>query len=158
MRKIGVEEELMLVNPDTGELAAVSSKALRAHEELAQEEGSDHDEDLVDQEAFLQQIETATKPCTGLGELGAEIVRGRRAAGRAAREAGAAAVLLVLVRALAVVRRRVWQRLDRPENADGAIRQAQITLGQMPGTADFATTTPFSRDEWQVLLNNMKSN
>ena len=92
MRKIGVEEELMLVNPDTGELAAVSSKALRAHEELAQEEGSDHDEDLVDQEAFLQQIETATKPCTELGELGAEIVRGRRAAGRAAREAGAVAV------------------------------------------------------------------
>ena len=93
MRKIGVEEELMLIDPGTGELAAVSSKALRAHEELIQKEGgSAHDEDLVDQEAFLQQIETATKPCTDLEDLGSEIVRGRRAAGRAAREAGAAAV------------------------------------------------------------------
>jgi glutamate---cysteine ligase / carboxylate-amine ligase len=91
MRKIGVEEELMLVHPDTGELAAVSSKALRAHEEMAQEDPAT-DEELVDQEAFLQQIETATKPCTGLAELREEIVRGRRAAGRAARAAGAAAV------------------------------------------------------------------
>jgi glutamate---cysteine ligase / carboxylate-amine ligase len=91
MRKIGVEEELMLVDPDTGELAAVSSKALRAHEEMAQQDPAT-EEDLVDQEAFLQQIETATKPCTGLAELRDEIVRGRRAAGRAARAAGAAAV------------------------------------------------------------------
>jgi glutamate---cysteine ligase / carboxylate-amine ligase len=91
MRKIGVEEELMLVDPDTGELAAVSSKALRAHEEMAQED-EDVEDDLVDQEAFLQQIETATKPCTGLAELREELVRGRRAAGRAARAAGAAAV------------------------------------------------------------------
>jgi tetratricopeptide (TPR) repeat protein len=50
-----------------------------------------------------------------------------------------------------------WQRLDRPENAEGAIRQAQITLGQLPNAADFASTTAFSRDEWQVLLNNMQS-
>jgi carboxylate-amine ligase len=91
MRKIGVEEELMLVNPDTGELAAVSSRALRAHEQLVREQG-DADEDRVDQEAFLQQIETATRPCTDLEELAGEIVRGRRDAGRAAREAGAAAV------------------------------------------------------------------
>jgi glutamate---cysteine ligase / carboxylate-amine ligase len=91
MRKIGVEEELMLVDPATGELAAVSSKALRAHEEMARQD-EDVEDDLVDQEAFLQQIETATKPCTGLAELREEIVRGRRAAGRAARAAGAAAV------------------------------------------------------------------
>jgi glutamate---cysteine ligase / carboxylate-amine ligase len=91
MRKIGVEEELMLVDPNTGELAAVSSKALRAHEEMAQKD-ADIDEDLVDQEAFLQQIETATQPCTGLAELHDEIVRSRRAAGLAARAAGAAAV------------------------------------------------------------------
>ena len=96
MRKIGVEEELMLVDPDTGALAAVSSKALRAHEQLTREESSGEEqrreEERVDQEAFLQQIETATKPCTDLGDLAAEIVLGRQAAGRAAREAGAAAV------------------------------------------------------------------
>ncbi len=92
MRKIGVEEELMLVDPQTGELAAVAKQALRAHEELVRQEDQDVDEDIVDQEAFLQQIETATKPCTDLSELADEIARGRHFAGRAAREAGAAAV------------------------------------------------------------------
>lgn len=48
-----------------------------------------------------------------------------------------------------------WQRLDRPENAHGAIQQAQITLEQLPGAADFASTTAFSREEWKVLLDNM---
>ena len=92
MRKIGVEEELMLVDPDTGRLAAVSSKAMSAHERLAAEGRTEPDEDIVDQEAFLQQIETATSPRTDLGELGEDIVRGRRAAGLAAKEAGAVAV------------------------------------------------------------------
>jgi tetratricopeptide (TPR) repeat protein len=48
-----------------------------------------------------------------------------------------------------------WQRLDRAENAKGAIKQAQLTLEQMPGEADFAATTAFSREEWRQLLNTM---
>lgn len=48
-----------------------------------------------------------------------------------------------------------WQRLDRVTNAKGAIRQAQLTLQQMPGDADFAATTAFNREEWQQLLTNM---
>ena len=48
-----------------------------------------------------------------------------------------------------------WQRLDRAENAHGAIEQAQLTLQQLPGDADFAATTAFSREEWRMLLNNL---
>jgi tetratricopeptide (TPR) repeat protein len=48
-----------------------------------------------------------------------------------------------------------WQRLDRAENAHGAIEQAQLTLEQMPNDADFAATTAFSRDEWRMLLGNL---
>lgn len=48
-----------------------------------------------------------------------------------------------------------WHRLDRATNAQGAIRQAQLTLEQMPGDANFAATTAFNREEWQQLLNNM---
>ena len=48
-----------------------------------------------------------------------------------------------------------WRRLDRAENAHGAIQQAQLTLEQMPGDADFAATTAFSREEWRMLLTNM---
>ena len=48
-----------------------------------------------------------------------------------------------------------WQRLDRAENAHGAIEQAQLTLEQLPSDADFAATTAFSREEWRMLLDNM---
>ncbi len=48
-----------------------------------------------------------------------------------------------------------WQRLDRAENARGAIEQAQLTLRQLPNDADFAATTAFSREEWRMLLRNM---
>jgi gamma-glutamyl:cysteine ligase YbdK (ATP-grasp superfamily) len=47
MRKIGVEEELMLVDPRTGRLAAVSGKALRAHEQRVSE-GRTESDDTVD--------------------------------------------------------------------------------------------------------------
>ncbi|HLN75389.1 MAG TPA: glutamate--cysteine ligase [Nocardioidaceae bacterium] len=91
MRKIGVEEELMLVDPDTGRVTAVSAAALRARED-ATERGEAGEDAPVDQELFLQQIETATTPCLRAEELAAELVRGRRAVGESARAAGAAAV------------------------------------------------------------------
>lgn len=106
MRKIGVEEELMLVDPETGLVRAVSAKALRAREE-AEVRGEVGDDDApVEQELFLQQIETATAPCTSAGDLVAELGRGRRAVGEAARSAGAAAVAVpkpVLVAAEPVI-------------------------------------------------------
>lgn len=48
-----------------------------------------------------------------------------------------------------------WRRLDRPDKAHGAIEQAQIALGQLPGDADFTTTTSFNREEWRLLLGDM---
>lgn len=91
MRKIGVEEELMLVDPVTGRVTAVSAKALRAHEH-ATSEGTADESAPVDQELFLQQIETATAPRMAARDLVDDLVRGRRAVGEAARAAGAAAV------------------------------------------------------------------
>ena len=38
MRKVGVEEELMLVDPDSGRLAAVSQRAVRAGDREAEVE------------------------------------------------------------------------------------------------------------------------
>lgn len=93
MRKLGVEEELLLVDPDSGRLAEVSRQALRAH--LAEADGVANTDKLagdVEQELFLQQFETATVPCEGLEELRADVVRCRRSAGEAARAAGASAV------------------------------------------------------------------
>jgi glutamate---cysteine ligase / carboxylate-amine ligase len=84
VRTVGVEEELMLVDPDTGHLRAVSQRAVRANEADVE----------VEQELFLHQIETSTAPCTSAEELLRGIIDGRRAAGRAAAAVSARAVAM----------------------------------------------------------------
>jgi glutamate---cysteine ligase / carboxylate-amine ligase len=85
VRKIGVEEELMLVDPETGHLTAVAEPAVRAKEEAPTE---------VEQELFLQQLETSTTPCETADDLFAGVRAGRRAVGEAAAAAGARAVAM----------------------------------------------------------------
>jgi carboxylate-amine ligase len=83
-RKVGVEEELLLVDPDTHRLTAVAERAVLANEADAE----------VEQELFLQMIETSTPPCLRADELEAGIRAGRRALGEAAAAAGARAVAM----------------------------------------------------------------
>ena len=82
IRKIGVEEELLLVDPDTRRLASVAEAAVRANESDAE----------VERELFLQMIETSTPPCDRADDLDTSIRAGRRALGSAAAAAGARAV------------------------------------------------------------------
>lgn len=86
VRQVGVEEELLLVDPATGRLTAVSRQAVRAHDAVPAADAP------VEAELFLQQIETQTPPTTDLGELDTALRRSRRAVGEAAAQAGAAAV------------------------------------------------------------------
>jgi tetratricopeptide (TPR) repeat protein len=48
-----------------------------------------------------------------------------------------------------------WRRLDRHDNARGAVKQAQIVLDRLPSESDFASTTVLNREEWRMLLANM---
>ncbi|MGH3463149.1 MAG: carboxylate-amine ligase [Kribbellaceae bacterium] len=80
-RRVGVEEELFLADPESGDLLPASTRTLRAGSGEAP---------LLQQELFLEQIETATKPCTTLSELDAELREGRRRAATDAETAGAA--------------------------------------------------------------------
>jgi hypothetical protein len=48
-----------------------------------------------------------------------------------------------------------WRRLGVSEKARGSIQQAQLALDRLPATADFASSTAFSRDEWRMLLADM---
>ncbi len=48
-----------------------------------------------------------------------------------------------------------WRRLDRRDNARGAVQQAQIALDRLPPDSDFASTSVLNRDEWRLLLANM---
>ncbi len=86
-RQVGVEEELLLVDPATGRLAAVSSTALSEYER--DEAAGDV---MVEKELFAQQIETATPPSTDLRQLGESLRTSRRVVSRAAERAGAWAV------------------------------------------------------------------
>jgi glutamate---cysteine ligase / carboxylate-amine ligase len=93
VRTLGVEEELLLVDPDTGRLAEVSQRALQAHSaEVDGVPAAGKRSTDVEQELFLQQIETASVPCKSLDELREDVLRCRRSAGEAALAAGAAAV------------------------------------------------------------------
>lgn len=83
-RTVGVEEELMLVDPETCLLTAVSERAVRANQADAE----------VEHELFLHQIETSTAPCTTADDLSRGIRDGRHAVGRAAAAVSARAVAM----------------------------------------------------------------
>src|SRR4051794_33859519 len=83
-RTVGVEEELMLVDPETCLLIAVSERAVRANQADAE----------VEHELFLHQIETSTTPCTTADDLFRGIRDGRHAVVGAAAAVSARAVAM----------------------------------------------------------------
>lgn len=86
----------MLVDPETGYLTGVASRALRAHQDssLPDADGSRDGQAPVEAELFTQQIETQTPPCEDLDDLEKQLRRGRQAICDAANAAGAAAVAM----------------------------------------------------------------
>ncbi|HEY3530336.1 MAG TPA: glutamate--cysteine ligase [Nocardioides sp.] len=90
MRKVGVEEELLLVDPDTGELANAAGHVLHEH----RSERSDvppptasHD---LEGELLRHMLETHTDPVADLGEIARQLREARRTALVAAEESGLA--------------------------------------------------------------------
>lgn len=85
-RTVGVEEELLLIDPETRQASPRSDQVL---EHLPPDEQRDAAEDL-DHELFRHQLETRTPPAVGLDELREHLVRGRRFAAEAAARVGLA--------------------------------------------------------------------
>jgi glutamate---cysteine ligase / carboxylate-amine ligase len=83
LRSVGVEEELLLVDPGTGRPSAVAGSVLRAAE------SDDAAPEVLEHELQQQQLETNTEPRRTLDELGREVRRCRAAAATAAARAGA---------------------------------------------------------------------
>jgi carboxylate-amine ligase len=83
-RSVGVEEELLLVDPDSGRALGLSAAVLRKVADC----GRAADQALTS-ELMRQQIETNTRPCASLDELACEVHRWRRAASEAAEGRGA---------------------------------------------------------------------
>jgi carboxylate-amine ligase len=71
LRSVGVEEELLLVDPGTGRPSAVAGSVLRAAE------SDDAAPEVLEHELQQQQLETNTEPRRTLDELGAAFQRQR---------------------------------------------------------------------------------
>ncbi|MGH3873198.1 MAG: carboxylate-amine ligase [Pseudonocardiaceae bacterium] len=78
LRSVGVEEELLLVDPNGGHALALAGAVLH--------DGAAHG---LAAELTRQQIETNTTPCTSLDEVRSELRRWRRIAAQAAQASGA---------------------------------------------------------------------
>ncbi len=87
MRTIGIEEELFLVDPATGELTAVAQSAVES-------QAATDAETTIELELYQQQIELATAPESDLGALRQRVVEARTAVVAAAGAAGAAPVAM----------------------------------------------------------------
>nr|MDQ3579198.1 glutamate--cysteine ligase [Actinomycetota bacterium] len=125
-RSVGVEEELLLVDPDTGRALAVSGAVLRA---AAARNGGDGDHDALEAEFTRQQIETNTRPCLSLDELSAELRRCRRAAADAAQAAGAQVAALATSPTPVSPEITRDDRYQRMLDAFGLTAQQQLTCG-----------------------------
>lgn len=82
-RTVGVEEELLLVDPETREAAPRAPQVLKYAAEHHLGDVGD-----LEHELYRHQLETRTAPSTDLAELRADLLRGRRTAADAAAGAG----------------------------------------------------------------------
>jgi len=83
---VGVEEELLLLDPETFTVTARAAQALQRHAEAAPAGP------VVEEELYQQQIELATEPCADLHSLHSALVRARAGVLEASAAAGALAV------------------------------------------------------------------
>ncbi|HEX3924200.1 MAG TPA: glutamate--cysteine ligase [Streptosporangiaceae bacterium] len=132
VRSVGVEEELLLVDPETGRALAVAESVMQAAARASAQPGAGpagEAGELLEFELQRQQLETNTEPCAALDDLGREVRRCRAAAVGAAARAGSAVAALATSPA-AVEPKVVGQsRYQRITDTFGLTAQEQLTCG-----------------------------
>lgn len=121
VRSVGVEEELLLVDPDCGQALPLSAAVLRDAPEGSGE--------ALTSELTRQQIETNTRPCASLEELASEVRRWRRAAGEAAEGRGARVAALATSPLPVDPSISSSPRYQRMVDEFGATAEEQLTCG-----------------------------
>ncbi|MER5567123.1 glutamate--cysteine ligase [Streptomyces goshikiensis] len=131
MRSVGVEEELLLVDPGSGDPLAVSGVVLAAARRSAWLQpgvrGGEHQE--FEKELQKEQLEFATKPVTEMGELQDEIRRCRSEAARYAKAGGAVVVALATSPLPVRPSLNVGRRYEWLAEQFGLTAQEQLTCG-----------------------------
>jgi carboxylate-amine ligase len=132
VRSVGVEEELLLVEPGTGQPRAVAEAALRivGQEAAADKPHADSDAaETLDFELQRQQLETNTKPCRDLDELDREVRRCRALAADVAARTGARVAALATSPVPVVPQLVRDGRYLEMARAFGPIAYEQLTCG-----------------------------
>ncbi|MFJ5546134.1 glutamate--cysteine ligase [Streptomyces sp. NPDC093225] len=131
MRSVGLEEELLLADAETGEPLAVSSTVLAAADRAGAVDGGTGAEEGHAFESELQeeQLEFATKPVTQMGELMEEVVRWRAEAARHAATAGAVVAALGTSPLAVRPSRSPGHRYEWVSRQFGMTAQEQLTGG-----------------------------
>jgi len=124
IRRIGVEEELLLVDARTLVPVPVADDVIRRAATLRPRAGTS-----VEHEVKREQIEIVSPPLSTLDELSAAIVRGRRIADEAARDAGARAVALATAPLRSETHPVSEPRYDRMSERFGLTMIEQLTCG-----------------------------
>jgi glutamate---cysteine ligase / carboxylate-amine ligase len=141
MRTFGVEEELLIVDPESGEPLALADALLSGHRMAADDAPDprsletedqtvyDDDEMGLSAELKLEQIETQTRPCLEYGELLAQIRVGRTLADKAARKNGARVAALATSPLASTSHTTPDPRYARMLERFGLTAQEQLTCG-----------------------------
>ncbi|WP_281292225.1 glutamate--cysteine ligase [Actinomadura decatromicini] len=129
-RTIGVEEELLLVDPDTGVPQSVSGSVIRyarRHDELFLTGG--RRSKALETELQREQLETATPVCSSLAELSEHVRSARMAAAQSA--AGVGVAVAALATSPVAVRPSLTpsQRYARMADAYGPAMDEKLTCG-----------------------------
>jgi glutamate---cysteine ligase / carboxylate-amine ligase len=136
-RSVGVEEELLLVDPETGQPRAVAGTVLEAAKQASNGQGQDHGTgagagdaaEELELELQLQQLETNTRPCRTLDEIGGEVRRCRASAAEAAALAGAQVAALATSPLPVTPEVTGKSRYQKMADAFGLTAQEQLVCG-----------------------------
>ena len=139
-RSVGVEEELLLVEPGTGQPRAVAGTVLRQVRQAAESSqaagargaGADQARDdaaSLGLELQEQQLETNSQPCHSLSDLDREVRRCRAAAAAAAGKAGAHVAALATSPVAVEPELVSKSRYQRMSEAYGLTAHEQLTCG-----------------------------
>jgi carboxylate-amine ligase len=132
VRSVGVEEELLLVEPETGQALAMAESVMQAAARASAQPGSGpagEAGELLEFELQRQQLETNTEPCAALDDLGRELRRCRAAAAGAAARAGAAVAALATSPTTVEPKVVAQSRYQRITDTFGLTAQEQLTCG-----------------------------
>ncbi|MCP9971189.1 MULTISPECIES: carboxylate-amine ligase [Actinomadura] len=129
-RTFGVEEELLLVDPENGAPQAVSGSVIRyarRHDELFLTGG--RRSNPLETELQREQLETATPVCTSLGEVSEHVRSARLAAAESAAGAGVAVAALATSPVSVRPSLTPTHRYLRMADAYGPTADEQLTCG-----------------------------